>query len=379
MRHARRYALLLILTTMTTGIGAQPSPGDSEKRLHALFAREWEWELQQSPLMASALGDRRWNDRWDDVSLAALESRQAHRQTVLTELGTIDRAQLSPDDQTDFDVFRYQYRMAVEGYQHRYRLIRTDTYAGVQNSEQVVDNLRFETRKDYDDWLARLDSFPTYVQQSVALMRAGMRENVLLPKVIVRRVLDQVAELSRQPAEKSGFYKPFLHVPDGIAAPDRARLQALGLERVRGRVQPAFAALRDFIEREYLPACYDQVGWWQTSSGEAGYAYMARFYTTTDLTPQQIHELGLKEVQRIRAEMEQIKSSTGFTGSLAEFFTFLRSDPRFFYKTGAELLDGYRALSKRIDPELITVIGTLPRLPYGVRPVPANSESMAGR
>src|SRR4030095_3955738 len=141
-------------------------------------------------------------------------------------------------------------------------------------------------------------------------------------------------------------------------------------ERIHNRIQPAFVRLREFLEREYLPACYDQVGWSQTSSGEAGYAYLARLYTTTDLTPQQIHEVGLKEVVRIHAEMERIKASTGFTGSLQEFFTFLRSDPKFFYKTPEDLLQGYRAVAKRIDPELIKVIGTLPRLPYGVQPIP---------
>jgi uncharacterized protein (DUF885 family) len=139
---------------------------------------------------------------------------------------------------------------------------------------------------------------------------------------------------------------------------------------VRANVIPAFARLRDFIAKDYLPACYDQAGWWQTSSGLAGYAYLARLYTTTDLTPQQIHEIGLKEVARIKAAMEQAKAEAGFTGTLPEFFTYLRTDPRFYFKTPEDLLDGYRAVAKRIDPELVKVIGTPPRLPYGVTPIP---------
>jgi uncharacterized protein (DUF885 family) len=135
-------------------------------------------------------------------------------------------------------------------------------------------------------------------------------------------------------------------------------------------VLPAFARFADFIEREYLPKCYPQVGWWQTSSGDKGYAYFARLYTTTDLTPQQIHQIGLDEVARIRGAMERVKAETGFTGSLSEFFTFLRTDKQFFYGTGPELLEAYRALAKRIDPELVKVIGTLPRTPYGVLPIP---------
>ena len=354
---------------MTVSSGAQAPASDAAVRLHSLFDREWDWELSESPLTASALGDLRWNDKWDDLSMSALDRRQRHREAVLAEIRTIDRTQLSPDDQTNLDIFRYQYEMTVEGFTHRYYLIRTDTYAGVQNSEQVADTLRFKTQKDYDDWLVRLDTFPAYVDQNIALMRAGMRGNVLLPKVIVRRVLDQLGKLAAQPPQSSGFYKPFVHLPDDIAESERTRLQKAALEHVQQRVQTAFATLRTFLEREYLPVSYDQVGWSQTSSGEAGYAYFARLFTTTELTPQQIHELGLKEVARIRAEMERIKAATNFQGSLQEFFTYLRSDPRFFYATPEALLEGYRALAKRIDPELIKVIGTLPRLPYGVRPI----------
>jgi len=370
MRHAIRRCLVLAFAAMTTQIGAQTPASDAGARLHALFDREWEWELSESPLMASGLGDLRWNDKWDDISLAAIERRQHHREAVLAEAKAIDRTVLSLDDRTHLDVFRYQYEMAVEGFQHRYYLIRTDTYAGVQNSEQVIDTLRFQTEKDYTDWIARLDTFPAYVDQNISLMREGMRANVLLPKVIVRRVLDQVVRLTAQPPQESGFYRPFRRLPDSVGDADRGRLQSAALEQVRTRVQPAFERLRDFVEREYLPVCYDEVGWSQTSSGEAGYAYFARLHTTTDLTPQQIHELGLKEVSRIHAEMERVKTSTGFKGSLQEFFLYLRTDPRFFYKTPEELLAGYRALAKRVDPELIKVIGTLPRLPYGVRPIP---------
>jgi uncharacterized protein (DUF885 family) len=364
------WLLPVLLTALAVTIGAQAPSNDAGGRLHALFDREWEWELAESPLTASSLGDKRWNDRWDDVTVAALERRQKHREDVLAEIESFPRASLSPDDQISYDVFRYQYRMTVEGFQYHYQFIRTDTYGGVQNSEQVVDFLTFTSTKDYDDWLARLAAFPAYIDQNIALMREGIRTNVLLPKVIVSRVRTQLDGQAKGDPASNGFYRPFTHFADRVTETDRARLSAAGLERVRTAVIPAFAKLRDFIDREYLPACYDQVGWSQTSSGLEGYAYFARLYTTTDLTPQQIHEIGLKEVARIHAEMERVKEQAHFTGTLAEFFTFLRSDPRFFYKTSPELLDGYRALAKRIDPELVKVIGTPPRMPYGVRPIP---------
>jgi uncharacterized protein (DUF885 family) len=370
---SRFYTALLYAPLALTGVSStacRSERAEPATELRAIFEREWEWELSQDPLSASYLGDRRWNDRWPDVSLEAMAARQSHREDVLRQVSAFARDRLPPADQIHHDVFRYQYQMMVEGYQHRYHLIRTNTYDGVQNTEQVVDALRFETTKDYDDWIARLDALPAYLEQNVALMREGIRTNVLLPKVIVERVRGQVDQIATQRPEESGFYRPFRRIPDSIGAADRERLARSGLDLVGTRVQPAFMRLREFLDSEYLPASYDRVGWWQTSSGEAGYAYLARYYTTTDLSPQQIHDLGLKEVERIRAEMERIRMQVGFAGALPEFFRYLRTDPRFFYKTGDDLLDAYRAVAKRVDPELVRVVRTLPRMPYGVLPVP---------
>ena len=199
--------------------------------------------------------------------------------------------------------------MSVEGYPHRFHLIRTSTLDGVQGTESVVDSLRFETVRDFDDWLARLDAFPGYVDQNIALMREGMRTNVLLPRIIGERVRPQIQQLAVQAPEESGYYRPFRNIPASISAADRDRLTKAGADRVLFSVQPAFARLLEFLDREYLPASYDGVGWWRTSSGLAGYRYLARYHTTTDLAPQDIHALGLKEVERIRGEMEAIQET----------------------------------------------------------------------
>ena len=376
LRRARRTCGIILTwfsVLAATAVHVQtptPPSADVGVALHAIFDREWEWELTQDPLWASYLGDRRWNDQWPDVRSEALAARQAHRQAVLKEVAAVPRDRLSPADRTNYDIFKYQYEVTVEGYQYRYHLIRTSTLDGVQNTEQFIDSLRFQTVKDYDDWLARLDAFPAYVDHNIALMREGMKTNVLLPKIIVQRVRTQVGELAAQTAEQSGYYRPFRSIAAGISASDRDRLTKGGSERIRTRVQPAFARLREFLDREYLPVCYDGVGWWRTSGGLAAYRYFARLHTTTDLSPQDIHALGLKEVARIRAEMEAIKTQVGFTGTLADFFTYLRTDPKFFYSSGEELLNGYRNVAKRIDPELIKISRKLPRVPYGVIPVP---------
>jgi uncharacterized protein (DUF885 family) len=368
----KKLSTLIFVVGVAALVYAQtPAPTNAASAtLHALFDREWEWELAQDPLWASYLGDRRWNDRWEDISAGALAARQAHRQSVLKDLAAIPRDQLTPADRLNYDLFRHQYQMVTEGFQHRQHLIRTSTLSGVQGTEFVVDSLRFQTVKDFEDWLARLDTFPTYMDQNIALMREGMKTNVLLPKIIAQRVRPQIEQIATENPEQSGYYRPFRNMPASLPAADRERLAKAALERVRTRVQPAFAKLLAFMDREYLSASYDGVGWWRTSSGLAGYRFFAKYHTTTDLAPQDIHALGLKEVARIRAEMETIKNQVGFTGTLEQFFTHLRTDPKFFYKTGEELLDGYRALAKRIDPELIKISRKLPRTPYGVIQIP---------
>jgi uncharacterized protein (DUF885 family) len=348
-----------------------PAQADAGARLKAFFASEWDWTMEQNPTWASRLGDRRWNDRWEDVSLQNLERQQAHKQSALAELARIPRESLSPEDQTSYDIFRYQYEIETEGFQYEQYLIRTNTYDGVQNAENIVDSLRFETVKDYEDWIQRLHAFPAYVDQNIALMRRGISHNVLLPKVIMRRIVDQVERLATQPVTESGYYRPFASIPETFAAEERKRLEAAGRDAVSREVQPAFARLKAFIDAEYMPAAYEHVGAWQNAKGAEAYAWLTRLYTTTALTPDKIHELGLGEVARIRGEMERVKAEAGFSGTLAEFFTFLRSDPRFFHKTGDALLQAYRATAKRIDPALVKVFRTTPRLPYGVLPIPA--------
>ena len=367
MKLTRLLLCIGVLLVATTHAQKPAAPGNA---MRALYDREWEWELTQDPLWASYLGDRRWNDRWPDLSLKSIADRQSHRQGLLKELNTISREGLSPAERINYDVFKHQLQMTVDGYQHRFHLVRLSTLDGVQNSEQIVDGLRFQTLKDYDDWLGRLAGFPAYMDQNIALLRESIKTNVLLPKIIVQRVREQVAALAAQPPEQSGYYRPFRTIPADIAATHRDRLTKAAVQRVRSDVQGSFARLLEFIDREYLPAAYDRVGWWQTDGGENAYQYFVKLHTTTALTPQQIHELGLKEVARIRAEMEAIKKQVGFSGTLAEFFTHLRTDPKFFYTTGAELLDGYRAVAKRIDPELIKISRKLPRAPYGVIAVP---------
>ncbi len=351
---------------------------DAAAQLHALFEEEWEYVLEENPHWASRLGDRRWNDRWPDVSLAATERQHQHRQEVLERLEAINTEALSEADKLNYTLFRKDYELEVEVHQYRPYLLPLNHRGGIQTRNALADWLRFATVKDYEDWIARLRAFPTLVDQTIALMREGIRLGIVYPRVIMERVPKQIsAQIVDDPGE-SLFFKPFKKFPDGIPAAEQERLAAEAKTAVGEHIIPSFRRFQEFFINEYLPACYDRVGAWQLPRGRELYAFRARGYTTTDLTPEEIHQIGLREVRRIRGEMEKIIEEVEFEGSFQEFFEFLRTDPQFYYDDPEELLEAYRAIAKQIDPTLVRLFGRLPRMPYGVEPVPEHSAPHAG-
>ena len=344
---------------------------DAGQALHRLFAAEWDYDMEQNPTAASNLGDRRWNDRWEDVSLPAIERRHDHDIDTLKRLQLIERARLSPRDQLNYDLFEREYKERIEGFQFHWYLIPLNQRGGVQTADDLANQLRFSTVKDYEDWIARLRSFPAYIDQTIALMREGIRERMLLPKIVMQRVPAQIDNQIVASPEASPFYRPFLRFAPSIAQADQSRLASTAKDAVGSGVIPAFTRFKRFFVEEYLPSCFEQVGIWQNPNGDAMYAFFVRQYTTTALTPHQIHEIGLREVDRIHGEMLAVLRDVGFKGTLEEFFKFLRTDPKFFYNNPDELLEAYRATAKRIDPNLVKAFRLLPRTPYGVEPIPA--------
>lgn len=343
---------------------------NATKNLYALFDAEWQWALENSPTFASYLGDKRYNNRWGDQSIDAIKRRNARRVDTLAKLKAISRVELSDKDKVNYELFQKDLESAIANYETRLYLLPINQRGGVQTSDELAEFLQFQTVKDYEDWIARLDAFPVLMDQNLALMRQGKAEGMIWSRQVLSRVPAQIDKQIVTDAEKSSFYAPFKTLPKDISEAEQARLRNLAKAAIETKIVPSYKKLKDYFEKEYLPAAYPQAGIWQMKSGDKIYEFLARDYTTTNLTPKEIHETGLREVARIRAEMEKIKTQVGFKGSLQEFFQYLRTDPKFFYKTPEELLDAYRAISKRIDPELVKVFRTFPRTPYGVIPIP---------
>jgi uncharacterized protein (DUF885 family) len=363
----RLAVCLLLLCGLVAALRAQET---ETQKLHALFDAEWQWTLETYPTFASFLGDKRYNSRWDDVSPQTITARNKRSVDVLAKLKQIDRSKLSVSDRVNYDLFQNKYESAIANFNTRLYLLPISQMGGIQTADEFAELLVFTTVKDYEDWIARLNAFPVFMDQTMALLREGKASGMIWSKQVLARVPAQIDKQIVDDPEKSSFYAPFRTLARDIPAAEQTRLREAAKTTIRSNIVPSFRKLKTYFETDYLPAAYPEAGIWQMKGGDKIYEFLARDYTTTNLTPKEIHDKGLSEVARIRAEMEKVKTKVGFSGTLQEFFVHLRSDPKFFYKTPEELLAAYRAIAKRIDPETTKVFRTFPRAPYGVIPIP---------
>jgi uncharacterized protein (DUF885 family) len=365
-------APLLPSTVQAQPAAAKPARNAATTELYRLFDDEWERSMRENPEEASYRGDKRYNDRWTDMGMAAIQARMDGDRKALERLRAIDRKALSESDQLHYDVMAWDLEKAVERQKYREYLRPVSQSGGIQNAEGIAEVLPFATVKDYRDWLARMQALPVAIEQTQALLREGVAAGNTPPRVLMERVVGQVQAQIVDDPTRSPFYKPFNKFPDTVPVAERAALQAEAKQVIAEKIVPAYRGFATFFSNDYLPKTRTSIAAVDLPDGKAYYDFVAAHFTTTDLSADQIHQIGLREVARIRAEMEKIKAEVGFKGSLAEFFQHLRTDPKFFYKTPQELFTAYEAISKRIDPQLVKAFKTIPRLPYGVRPIPDN-------
>ncbi|HEY6066069.1 MAG TPA: DUF885 domain-containing protein, partial [Thermoanaerobaculia bacterium] len=378
-----RRPLVLLMLFFPTLLAASPAKRSTRaapaaaksaaasKEVAKFFDDEWEYGLREYPERATYLGDPRYNDRLTDLSFDAIERRNRHDQEALARLKKIDRASLSDEDRLSFDLYQRRLELAIEGQKFPTELMPINQMEGIHKDFPILSTVtQFRTAKDYRDYLARLSAFPKQVDQTIALMERGKEKGWMPPAVPLREVGDMIRAQINSDPEKSVHFQPFQKFPDTVSEPDRDALRIEGRRRIANDVFPAYLKLYAYFTRDYLPAAKKEFGAWALPDGEAYYAYSIRQYTTTNRTAKDIHDIGTAEVARIRRQMEDIIRKVRFKGSFDAFLKFLRTDPRFYYKSADDLLAGYRDICKRIDPELIKLFGTLPRTPYGVIPTP---------
>jgi len=363
-------ALAVSLVTMQQ----QQSVPDST-RLHRLIAQNWEYTMREYPEFATAVGYPGQNSRWTDISPEAIARRKRELNGPLTALRGIDRSRLSAADQLNYDLFRRNLTDAIDESRFPGELMPMTQMDGIQqNVPSTIAQMPAATIRDYEDIVSRLRAVPVLVNQTIVLMERGLAAGLTPPRITLRDVPGQALNLVVEDPLTSPMLAAFTRFPPEVAAADQQRLRTAAVAAYRDSVAPVFRRLHRFLTDTYLPGARTTVGIRDLPNGTAWYQVRARASTTTDLTPERIHQLGLAEVKRIRAQMDSVIAASGFRGTFAEFVQFLRTDPRFYFTNADDLLRASRDLMKRIDPELVRLFGTLPRLPYGVAPIPSYAE-----
>jgi len=345
------------------------------RRLHRLFDAHWRYLMAEYPEYATLVGCPGHDHRWTDLSVEAVERRKRELEIPGAVLATIDRGRLGDADRLSFDLFDRDAREGLEGRRFMGDYMPVTQMGGVQHTvPQLLAMMPARTVPQYEDAVSRLHGVTALVDQTVALLGRGLELGVTPPRVTLRDVPQQVLNLVTDDPLASPLLGAFTRFPDAVPASDRERLAAAAAEAYRYGVAPAFRKLHAYLVESYLPRARESTAMSDLPDGEAWYEFSARQSTTTRLSPREIHEIGLSEVARIRAAMEAVIAEAGYAGRFDEFTHLLRTDPRFFFENADELLAAYRDICKRADPELARLFGTLPRLPYGVLPVPSHAE-----
>jgi prolyl oligopeptidase len=343
---------------------------ESEK-FHELLSEQWEKGIVRNPERASSLGDNRFNDKLNDTSYETILKRQGETRELQETVKKIDQSKLSEDDQLNYDLYLHGIEKQIEGFQFLSYLIPIDQMGGIQIGFAGISNyMPFNNVKDYENYLARLRAFPIKLDQTIDLMKRGVKEGWVPPKIILGSVPDQISAQFGKPIDESPLYKPFNEFPESITSEEQNRLTIEMKSVLTDFVYPAFELLFTYFNESYLPGCRESIACDDFPNGDIYYKYQIKSYTTTDLTAEEIHQIGLSEVDRIRAEMKKVINMIEFDGSFDEFLTFLRSDSQFYFTSEDELLNEYRMICKKADAELPKFFGLLPRLSYGVKPIP---------
>lgn len=344
---------------------------DDSTRLHALFNRTWEFRLTEDPLLATLVGHNEFNDQLPSITPKDHQSRTDFYLDSLQTLNSINRANLDWQDLVSLRIFEHELRESIEANRFSLYEIPLTADSGFHISfGHLPTQMPFQTPKDFENYIARLTAFPTYVDQHVANMQLGLMRGMTLPQVVLQGYELTISAQVVDRVEKSVFYKPFEIFPPSFTKARREQLRTAGTTAILNSVIPGYRTFLNFMIEDYIPNARATIGASELPNGQDYYEYLVRHFTTLDLSIDKIHQIGLDEVERIQDEMLATMQETGFHGDFSSFLAFLRTNPKFYARTPEELLKQASFLAKTMDAKLPSLFKTLPRLPYGVAPVP---------
>jgi len=374
-------ALLVPLVGLLTVDAALAAKKPANAPLLKLFETSWQEDLADDPMAATALGDHRYDALLTNMTPEAIAARSTRAYARLAALRKIDKTKLEKADQLNYDLFERETRVTLNEAQYKSYLYAVRATDGPQLLAEFAEVHPFSTPKNYEDWIARINASGAYIDQWIVLLGQGAAERRTQPRITINKVLEQLKPSMSADPETNPFYAPFKKMPASFDAATKDRLTAAAKTAITTVAAPAFQRFDKFFREVYLPASRDTIGIYDTPDGDLFYKDRIKYYTTIDNPdPAKIHNIGLEEVKRIRAEMEKVLADINFIGNekdprpeIEQFLSFMRTDPRFFYKTPEELFAAYEKTARGIEPQLPKLFGRLPKQSFGIRPIPATS------
>ena len=371
---------ILVISSCQTANKAEKESVDDKKvisediKFEEYLSTQWNKDLEDSPVFASLLGDKRFNQEITPNSQEYYQEKINKLEKKISKLKSFNINNLNPDNQLNHKLLSLNLNNSMEATNFPSYYMALNQRGGVQSYYETGDRLIYSSKSDYEDWLVRLSKYVDNIKNTTLNLKEGLDKGYTQPKLITKQVIIQIDNILNSDIDNHPYMKIFLSADD-IFFQNNEKNQLIedAKDLVINKINPAYQELNTFLKDEYLPKSRDSIGLSDIPNGKAWYEYVARYHTTTDLTPNQIHEIGLKEVKRIRSEMEQIIADLEWDGDFKSFLNYLRTSPRFYYDNGEDLLNAYLIMSKKIDPLLPKIFKVFPRAPYGVIPIPEES------
>ena len=347
---------------------------DENERFIQYLESDWEKTLINNPLFASYTGDKRFNDMINPITIDQFNKDRNLDLESLAKLNKINPEKLSDDNKLNYNLKKFDIESDLNLSQFPIYYLKLNQRGGIQSFYETGNRLVYQSKKDYYDWLSRLEQFSENILTFLDINKQGLENGYTQPKLVTRGVVAQIDAIINSDIESNPYLKVFLQADENILAPmEKEELIDKARNLIINEINPAYVELNNFLKNDYLVNSRDSIGIKDIPDGKEYYVELARHYTTTDLTPDEIHDIGLKEIERIRGEMEEIIKSVNWDGDFNSFLNYLRTSPRFYYDNPDDLFDAYLIMSKTIDPLLPKLFNVFPRAPYGVIPIPSES------
>jgi uncharacterized protein (DUF885 family) len=350
-----------------------------EDKLDAIFAFDWRGQMEAFPERATYDGVPGWDDQLTNMSLQAIQAREQNANCLLGLIESVPLASLKKtSDQLNYELFYRALKEQIAGREFPSHLLAIDQMGGVHTSFiQLMQTMKHETTNDFQNILSRMEKAPLLIEQNQTLLAEGLRQQITPPQAILKPLPEQFRTILSADMKINPLYSVFLEMPASMPSKEKEKITSRARELILTQLIPHFRTLRDFLQNTYIPAARKTIAISDLKNGVRWYSYLVRAHTTTDKTPEEIHQIGLAETERIDREMVSIMKASGWKKSKAEYFNSLRHDTKYFYKKSEDLLSAYRGIAKTIDPQLSRLFGKLPRLTYGIKAVPHYSEPSA--